>query len=227
MTNNQISAVIPVKGNSTRLPNKNILPFGNLNLLTHKIQCLKKTKGLKEIIVSSDSDIMLKMAENCGVKAILRPKEFADETRPFADFIDYISNIVSGEHLLWGCCTSPFVDDKLFNRAIEAYYQALQEGYDSLITVLPFQHFLLNENGPMNFGIGKKHKNSQFLPKYDFFTNGVVLAPIKVVKELHYNFGNNPYRYRVTQKEAIDIDTEFDYTCARLLKEAEILHDIS
>lgn len=29
----KITAVIPVKGNSTRLPNKNILPFGDSNLL--------------------------------------------------------------------------------------------------------------------------------------------------------------------------------------------------
>ena len=50
--NKTITAVIPVKGNSTRLPNKNILPFGDSNLLQHKIEQLKHVEGLHEIIVS-------------------------------------------------------------------------------------------------------------------------------------------------------------------------------
>ena len=41
----KITAVVPVKGNSTRLPNKNILPFGDSNLLQHKIEQLKQVKG--------------------------------------------------------------------------------------------------------------------------------------------------------------------------------------
>ena len=48
--NNSITAVIPVKGNSTRLPNKNILPFAGTNLLEHKINQLKAVKGINEII---------------------------------------------------------------------------------------------------------------------------------------------------------------------------------
>ena len=61
--NKTISAIIPVKGNSTRLPNKNILPFGNSNLLQHKIDQLKQVEGLSEIICSSDSDEMLEIAK--------------------------------------------------------------------------------------------------------------------------------------------------------------------
>ena len=34
----KISAIIPVKANSSRLPGKNILPFGKSNLLLHKIE---------------------------------------------------------------------------------------------------------------------------------------------------------------------------------------------
>ena len=59
---NDISAVIPVKANSSRLHNKNILPFNGTNLLINKIETLKKVNNIQEIIVSSDSDEMLKMA---------------------------------------------------------------------------------------------------------------------------------------------------------------------
>ena len=69
----KISAIIPVKANSSRLPGKNILPFGKSNLLLHKIEQLKQVEDLYEIIVSSDSDTMLEIAEKAGVKAIKRP----------------------------------------------------------------------------------------------------------------------------------------------------------
>ena len=101
--------------------------------------------------------------------------------------------------MLYACVTSPFVDEDLYNKSIETYYLQLKEGFDSLITVLPFQHFLLDENGPMNFKIGREHCNSQYLPKYHFFTNGVVLAPKENVAKWHYNFGPNAYRLEVGQ----------------------------
>ena len=68
-----ITAIVPVKGNSTRLPNKNILPFGDSNLLLHKLDQLKQVKEITDIVVSSDSDEMLEMAEKVGVTAMKRP----------------------------------------------------------------------------------------------------------------------------------------------------------
>ena len=92
--NKTITAVIPVKGNSSRLPNKNILPFAESNLLEHKINQLKQVKGLHEIICSSDSDKMLAIAEKCGIKAIKRPKQDADESVPFGMFLEYLCDTI-------------------------------------------------------------------------------------------------------------------------------------
>ncbi len=212
-----ISAVIPVKANSSRLKNKNILPFAGTNLLIHKIQQLKKVSGLNEIIVSSDSDEMLEMAQEQNVLAIKRPKDLANETKPFADFLDYICTVINSEHLMWSCCTSPLVDENLYEKAISLYFENLNNNYDSLITVLPFQHFLLDEKGPMNFGMGLAHKNSQDLPVFHCFTNGIILSPKESVKKWHYHFGPRAYRMIVNQKQALDIDTEYDYKCALAL----------
>ncbi|WP_306201323.1 cytidylyltransferase domain-containing protein [Campylobacter jejuni] len=52
----KFTAVIPVKANSSRLPGKNIKPFGNENLLTRKIRQVKASNIADRIIVSSDSD---------------------------------------------------------------------------------------------------------------------------------------------------------------------------
>lgn len=215
--NKTITAVIPVKGNSTRLPNKNILPFGNSNLLQHKIEQLKQVEGLHEIIVSSDSDEMLAIGEKCGVKAIKRPEQYANESVPFGMFLEYLCDIIEGEHLLYACATSPLVEPYLYNKAIKTYFEKLEEGYDSLITCAPYQTYLMDEKGPLNFTMGLAHKNSEQLPMLYHFTNGIDLAPKDKVREWHYNYGPKAYRLLVNKREAADIDDLYDYEIAKAL----------
>ncbi|WLR39937.1 hypothetical protein P3269_05160 [Campylobacter jejuni] len=104
----KFTAVIPVKANSSRLPNKNIRPFGNENLLTRKIRQVKTSNIADRIIVSSDSDEMLQMARDMGIEAIKRPIEFADESRPFGEFLIYLTELIKEGHLAYTCVTSPF-----------------------------------------------------------------------------------------------------------------------
>ena len=84
-----ITAVIPVKASSSRLPGKNIKPFGSENLLTRKIRQVKSSKIADRIIVSSDSEEMLQIAADMGVEPIKRPIEFANESKPFSEFLIY------------------------------------------------------------------------------------------------------------------------------------------
>lgn len=217
--NRTITAVVPVKGHSSRLPGKNILPFGNSNLLVHKIEQLKQVEGLTDIIVSSDSDEMLQMAEASGVKAMKRPKQYADESVPFGEFLNYLCGVLPNEHIMWACATSPLVEPYLYNKAIQLYFEKLEEGYDSLITCLPCQSYYMDEKGPINFKMGLDHVNSESLPPIYHFTNGINLAPKKKIAEWHYNYGPNAYRLMVNKREAADIDDMYDYVCAKAMYE--------
>lgn len=210
----KISAVIPVKANSSRLPKKNILPFRSSNLLQEKINQLKQIQELgfiNEIIVSSDSAEMLEMARKSNVTIDERPLCYADESRPFSDFLLYICSQIQYDTLMWACCTSPFMDVETYINCIQKYKIEIENGYDSLITVYKFQHFLLDKKGPFNFKRGPLHVNSQELPSFDLFTNGLILSPKNKVIEWKYHFGENPYRFYVNAKQAIDIDTKTDY----------------
>ena len=93
----------------------------------------------------------------------------------------------------------------------------LKEGYDSLMTCEPYQTYLLDENGPLNFSMGLAHKNSEQLPKLYHFTNGIDLAPKHKLKEWHYNYGPNAYRMMINKREAADIDDVYDYEMAKAL----------
>lgn len=211
------TALIPVKGDSSRLPGKNKLPFGDCNLLERKIRQLKKVKRIDQIVVSSESEVMLDIARKEGAIAMLRPSQYADESLPISEFVTYLGNVLEGDHIIWACVTSPLVDENLYNRAIDEYLQKLNEGYDSLVTVCKFQHYLMDQNGPFNFSRGRKHPNSQNLPKYYLFTNGIQITPREKYIEWGDRIGEKPYLMEVTKRESIDIDDIYDYAQALIM----------
>lgn len=222
-----ITAIVPVKANSSRLPGKNILPFGESNLLIHKITQLKQVDGITDIICSSDSDEMLEMAEKAGAIPMKRPEMFANESVPFGKFLDYLCEVLPNEHILWACVTSPLVEPYLYRKAIDLYFEKLEEGYDSLITLEPKQTFFMDKNGPLNFETGLNHKNSEFLEPIYHFTNGINIAPKKRIAEWHYNYGPNPYKLMVNKREAADIDDIYDYVCALAMYKMPNISDLN
>lgn len=209
-----LTAVIPVKKNSTRLPGKNILPFAESNLLVHKIRQLKRVDEIERIYVSTDSNEMLRMAEEEGVIPSERPTKYANESVPISEFVEYLGKTLEGEHIIWACATSPLVNDELYSRAVKEYFEKLDNGYDSLVTVLPFKHYLMDENGPYNFRRGREHPNSQNLKKLYLFTNGIQITPKEKYVEWGDRIGEHPYLMDVTREQAIDIDDIYDYEMA-------------
>ena len=209
------TAVIPVKKNSSRLPGKNLLKLNGETLLERKIRQLQLSRTVDEILVSSDSEEMLAVAEAKGVKCDRRPDHFADESRPLSEFFDYISDIITPGHMVWSCVTSPFFDEKLMIDAKACYQSAVGDGFDSLITTYNFKHYLFDAKGPLNFQRGEAHQNSQELNSIDLFTNGWLIAPVDKVREWRYNYGPNPYRFYVDQISSLDIDTPADFEIAK------------
>ena len=211
-----ITAVIPVREGSTRLKNKNVAPFAGTNLLLHKIQQLKQVKEIDQIVVSSDSDMMLAMAKEGGAEIHKRAKEYCDEkTKTFGEVVRHIAENVTGDDILWATCTSPLVFPKDYRAAIEQYYKALENGYDSLMSVESFKRYIWDENGPLNYELGIKHVPSQQLPIMYFVTDGILMAPREKMIKWSYFHGPHPYKFLVDKRTGCDIDDGLDLACAR------------
>ena len=216
MSNQSVTAVIPVREGSTRLKNKNIAPFAGTNLLLFKIEQLKCVPEISRIVVTSDSEHMLAMAAEAGVETHKRGIEYCDEkTKTFGEVVRHVAESVSGEHILWATCTAPLVFPKLYRQAIRQYECALFEGFDSLMTVEAFKRYLWDANGPINYQLGTKHVPSQQLPEYYIVTDGILLAPRLKMIEWSYFHGPNPCKFALGKREAVDIDDGLDLAKAR------------
>ncbi len=212
----KITAVIPVRAGSTRLKNKNIAPFAGTNLLVNKINQLKQVKEIDDIVVSSDSDLMLNMAKAVGANVHKRAQEYCDEkTKTFGEVVRHIAESVPGDDILWATCTSPLVFPNDYREAIKAYYNALDEGYDSLMSVESFKRYIWTEEGPLNYELGVKHVPSQKLPPMYFVTDGILMAPREKMIGWAYFHGRNPYKFLVNKRTGCDIDDGLDLACAR------------
>ena len=210
------TAIIPVRKGSRRLKDKNIAAFGGKTLLTYKIDQLKQVPAITSIVVSSDSDDMLTMAEERGVVTHRRATEYCDEkTQPFGAVVAHICEHVSGEHVVWATCTSPLVEPENYADAIDTYGEKLSEGYDSLMSVEPFQRYVWSEKGPLNYELGVKHVPSQELPVYYRVTDGILIAPRTRMIEWKYFHGPKPFKYPMSKRASVDVDDPLDLACAR------------
>lgn len=213
---NDVTAVIPVRAGSRRLKNKNVAPFAGTNLLLNKIEQLKKVPEINQIVVSSDSDLMLEMAEKAGVLIHKRAPEYCDEkTKSFGEVVRHVAESVKGTNILWATCTSPLVFPHLYTQAINEYFEALNNGYDSLVAFEKIKRYLWNDDGPINYKLGLGHVPSQQLPDMYIVTDGILLAPREKMIEWSYFHGTHPYKFIVDKRTAVDIDDGLDLACAR------------
>lgn len=217
----KIVAVIPVRAGSRRVPNKNIKDFGDSNLLIRKIRQLKKVDSIDEIIVSSDSDIMLEMARNEGVSTQKRPVEYCDEkSKTFNEVVEYIASTISGDVMLWTPCVCPFVSEHNIKLAINTFKRECLEAnhYDSVVSAKVFKEYLFDEKGPCNFSI-EHHVKSQDLPNWSVIINGFFIARRENFIKWKFVYGSNPLLVKLNKIESLDIDDLVDFKiCESILE---------
>lgn len=217
---NKITAVIPVREGSTRIKNKNIKPFAGTTLLENKIKQLKDTKGIDEIIVSSDSEIMLETARSNGVTAKKRPVEYCDErTKTFNEVVEYIANNqVETDIMMWVPCVCPMVSSDRFSQAIQ-FFRQIEKGEidaDGVVSASLLKEFVFDEKGPVNFSV-EKFVPSQKLPNWHIITNGFFIAKTSDMAKWKFVYGKKPFLCEINKYEAIDIDDEYDFKIAELI----------
>lgn len=217
-----VTAIIPVRAGSRRLKNKNMATFSGSTLLQYKISQLQMVPAISRIVVSSDSDLMLHCAKQAGALTHKRAPEYCDEvSKSFGEVVRHICESVEGEHILWATCTAPLVEPALYQEAIVTYAEVVLHGsYDSLISVQPFKRYVWDENGPLNYRLGKEHVPSQELAPLYFVTDGIEMAPRHKMIEWYYFHGTNPYKFSIDKRAAVDIDDRWDLLQARAWLEA-------
>jgi N-acylneuraminate cytidylyltransferase len=211
-------AIIPARGGSKRLPQKNIKILGEIPLLAHSILYAQANKEIiDEIYVSTDDNEIKKIALKFGAKVIDRPQNISGDTEPtvsaLKNALEQIDELVENVVLLQA--TNPLRPQNVLNEAF-AFYQ--KEKCDSLFTVSrnhqKFGKIADNKFIPYNYEIGQRSQDLAPL----FFENGLLYITKAALILNNIIISENAFPFEINHIFAeVDIDTQEDFDYAEYL----------
>lgn len=222
-----VAVFLPTRKGSQRVSNKNTKPFAGFGdgLLELKLKQLVKLK-VDEIILSTNDEASIEIAKKIidahfNLKLDIRPDYLASNTTNLTDLIEYVPTLTKCEHILWTHVTSPFVDADLYNLSIDKYINSLEQGFDSLISVTPFQNFLWSreENDIINRTGEKRWPQTQDLKLLYEINSAIFLSHRSVYEKDGDRVGKKPYLFEMSKIQSLDIDWEEDFKIAEAVYE--------
>lgn len=219
-----VLAVILARGGSKRLPNKNILEFHGKPLIGWTIEAALNSIFVDEIIVSSDSDIILDIASKYGVETIKRPLELSSDNATSMDaLIHAVKSYKKYTKIILLQPTSPLRTSSHIDGAMEIL---LDMGAESVISVCEAEHSplwcnVLSPDGKMKDFIRTEYlgKRSQDLPKYYRLNGSIyILDTYQLLDTRQIACNEKTYSYLMSTEDSIDIDTIVDFKLAELIK---------
>ena len=222
---NSISALIPARQGSLRVPNKNIRDLNGHPTIAYTIQSAIDSKKFDSIIVASNSELVCRIAHHYGAtQVIMRTEE--DSTSTSLD-IDWLKNLYSAGKLtteLFSILrpTSPLRSVQLINECVDAF---LKSNADSLRTIAkvsehPGKMWRITSGNIIRPYLNQpEHSPATHAMQYQSLdelyvqTSVFEIAKTSVIKDTNSREGNTVLGHIThgIDSHSIDSETDFDY----------------
>lgn len=203
-------ALIPIKLNSQRIPEKNVKPFYDGTPLMALIQrvCLQSDRIDETYVYCSDNSIQKYILP--GIKFLKRPDFLDGDEINANDFIKEFMKDVDADIYVNTHATAPFAKVETINRCIE---MVASGKYDSAFCAERLKTFLWSDGKPINFD-PDHFPRTQDLPGIYAETSIAYVFSRETFIKYNRRVGIRPYIQEVGQIEAIDIDYPEDFEMA-------------
>jgi len=222
----KILAIIPARGGSKGVPNKNIKKLNGKPLIEFTVEVALKSNYLAKVIVSTDDEKIAEISRNIGVEVpFLRPDNLAQDTSPTLPVIKHALEFyqdlgVEFDAVCLLQVTSPIRTVDFLNNCLEKFISSRS---DSLVSVLEVPHhlnphwtFKENEKGNLSIATGEKNiiTRRQELPKAYYRDGSVYITKSKVILKENSLFGDKISYFINPSKDNVNIDTPTDWRLA-------------
>ena len=217
-------AIIPARGGSKGIPNKNLVEVGGLSLVTRAVNSAIQSGVVDAVVVSSDDRNILEAAKIAGAIAVERPSDLATDTAAIEDAISHALQKYSESHptpttLVLLQPTSPLRQASSISDAVLLFNENGSVGSVYGVTEAehhPYKTFIANDSTLLPVGsVEDLSRSRQELPKayrqsgsiyvvgvHDFLaSNSLFVSPVRWIE--------------VGSEEAIDVDTPADLEAVR------------
>ena len=227
-------AIIPARGGSKGIKNKNLKKINNQSLLSRTITAAKKSKTINYVFVSSDDKTILDESERNKAISIKRSKELSlDETSTEPVILDAINKIEreKGEIaiIIILQCTSTFTTSDEIDKVVRCIEQN-NSIHDAAFAASCFHGFIWKYDENTKIASGMNHLHSQPRQRRQDldFKQYLELGSVYAIKKKAFlssqsRFGYNPKPVEVNSTNSyLEIDTLEDLQIARLIAKDKI-----
>jgi CMP-N-acetylneuraminic acid synthetase len=217
----KIIALLPMKGTSERVPNKNLKDFNGFPLYRVVLNTLLNCHLIDKVVINTDSQLIkddITKNYNTNVIVIDRPKNICGNYVSMNKIIEHDINLFSANIFLQTHSTNPLLKSETITEALEKMISVIDDPkVDSIFSVTRIQkRFYSKDCLPMNHDpnmLVTQHLNPIFEENscLYIFTNESFMKNKSRI-------GSTPFMYEINKIEATDIDESEDF------KLAEILH---
>lgn len=215
----KVVAILPMKGNSERVPGKNLKEFNGKPLFYHVLETLLDSKLVSNVIINTDSDEIAHLARTFGERVIIhsRPEEICGDFVSMNKIIEYDINKTDSIHFIQTHSTNPLLKSSSIDKAIQFYFDNL-ENYDSVFSVTRLQTRLYWQDGtPINHNPKELIRTQDLAPIYEENSNFFIFSKESFKNADNKRIGIKPHLFEIDKIEALDIDESQDFQIAEML----------
>ncbi|MDN3618940.1 acylneuraminate cytidylyltransferase family protein [Polaribacter undariae] len=207
--------IIPARGGSKRLKNKNILELEGIPLFVHSINYAKENSNLDiDIVVSTDDVEIKRIALENDAIVVDRPDEISGD---FTTTVAVMKHVIDAldkkyDHVILLQPTNPLRPKELLQNAFNSF---IKGSFDSLMTVSKNEHklgkIINNIFVPYTYQFGQRSQDLEAL----YYENGLLYITKTALILKEQILGEKNYPFIVEHPFAkIDIDTLEDFNLA-------------
>jgi len=178
MINLKILSIIPARGGSKGLKNKNIRLLLNKPVLQYSIESSLNSKYVTKTIVTTDDQKISSIAKKMNCQVMMRPKKLATNKAKLEPVISYVLKKLKDEEnyvpdvIILLQNTSPLRTSVDIDKAIKIFLN----NFDSLLSVSPSHNFIwtMKKNTAIPLNYNPKNRPNRQDMKKEFVENGAI-----------------------------------------------------
>lgn len=220
----QATAILPMRGGSQRVTDKNTRLVANKPLYTYIIDTLRACKCIERIVINTDIEfIFAEYGWDSDIVLIRRGQDLTgncDMNWVIAETLEKSA----GEHFLQVHATNPLVKSSTIDAAISRYFEELPL-HDSCFSVNRVQKRFWDENArPINHSLIDAPTTQDLRPMFEENSCFYIFSRSSF-KAAKNRIGLRPSMAEIPASEAWDIDTEEELKICEAILESETRED--
>lgn len=210
----KVVAVVPAKGSSDRLPNKNTMLLDGEPLFLRALKNLARTPAIDEVWLDTESDEIAALAVEVACEVLRRDPALAtNRTDGNALLLNEVAH-VEADVYVQALCTSPFLRPATIERAVRAVLDH-PERWDSAVAVVREKQYPWRDGRPA-YPLDRI-PNSVDLPDTVRESMGLYVITREAALRTGRRIGEHPCAIELEPLEAIDVNHPEDFELARLV----------